>query len=80
MIREIVRPDEPHLMIDLPREYVGEEIEYIVFPLHRQVHDDKNDRIGVDAIGGALERYADPSARDRESKAWELHIEDKYGS
>ena len=34
MIREIVKPKNSNLVINIPDEYIGQEVEYIVFPLH----------------------------------------------
>ncbi|MEO6285892.1 MAG: hypothetical protein ABIN80_28985 [Dyadobacter sp.] len=31
MIRTIVTPDKPYISLDIPREYVGKEIEVIAF-------------------------------------------------
>lgn len=33
MLRQIVKPRDRHLMIDLPEAYVNQEIEVIAFPL-----------------------------------------------
>ena len=78
MIREIVRPSEPNLVINIPSEYVGQEIEYIVFPLHKNPEKTTINADEVDALGGVLNRYADPSKRELEDRAWEQHIMDTY--
>jgi hypothetical protein len=38
MIREIVKPNNNNIVINIPDEYVGQEIEYIVFPLYKDIH------------------------------------------
>ena len=81
MIREIVKPDKPNLTIPIPEGYIGQEIEYIVFPLHPKHNTTNNipsNLTDVDAVGGLLHRYADPARREQESSAWEQHIEEKY--
>ena len=40
MIREIIRPKDRNLTIKIPQEYVGKEIEYIIFPI--QNHEDED--------------------------------------
>jgi hypothetical protein len=34
MVRTIVRPDTPKVDISIPAEYIGKEIEILVFPVH----------------------------------------------
>ncbi len=81
MIREIVKPNNNSLVINIPDEYIGQEIEYIVFPLHKDIKEnskeDKQD-IDIDSIGGILNKYADPSKIELEDKAWELHVMEKF--
>jgi len=78
MIREIIRAKDNNLVINLPDEYIGEEIEYIVFPLHKNYKNEKDKIIDIDSIGGILNKYADSSKIEFEDKAWELHVMDKF--
>ena len=78
MIREIVKPKNNNLIINIPNEYIGKEIEYIVFPLHENSKNEQNIEMDIDSIGGILNKYADPSKRELEDKAWELHVLDKF--
>ena len=74
MIREIVKPNNNNLVINIPDEYIGQEVEYIVFPLQKNIKED----IDIDSIGGILNKYADPSKIELEDKAWELHVMEKF--
>jgi hypothetical protein len=78
MIREIVKPNNNNLVINIPDEYIGQEIEYIVFPLHKNIKKNPKENIDIDSIGGILNKYADPSKRELEDKAWELHVMEKF--
>ncbi len=74
MIREIIRPTDNKLTIDLPEEYIGKEIEYIIFPVknHEEKTEEKN--FDISSLGGSLKQYANPQKAELENKAWELHI------
>ena len=78
MIREIIKPTDNKLTIDLPEEYIGKEIEYIIFPVKN--HDEKREEkhFNISALGGSLKQYADPQKTGLENKAWELHVMEKY--
>ncbi len=77
MIREIIKAEDNILTIKIPQEYVGREIEYIVFPVNSDTKKEtKNSNISM--LAGSLNKYADPSKRELEDKAWELHIMDKF--
>jgi hypothetical protein len=78
MIREIVKPNNNNLVINIPDEYIGQEIEYIVFPLHKDIKENSNEDIDIDSIAGILNKYADPSKIELEDKAWELHVMEKF--
>ncbi len=78
MIREIVKPKDNNLVITIPNEYIGKEIEYIVFPLPQNTKKKQNEEINIDSIGGILNKYANPSKIALEDKAWELHVIDKF--
>ena len=36
MIREILKPKDTKLTIDIPESYIGKEVEFIIFPLNEQ--------------------------------------------
>jgi len=78
MIREIVKPKNSNLVINIPDEYIGQEVEYIVFPLHKNIKENPKEDIDIDSIGGILNKYADPSKIELEDKAWELHVMEKF--
>ena len=45
MLREIIRPESQKLMIDIPEEYVGQEVEILVFSrneIESQKKEEKN--------------------------------------
>ena len=78
MIREIVKPNNNNIVINIPDEYVGQEIEYIVFPLYKDIHQNPKKNIDIDSIGGILNKYANTSKTELENKAWELHVMEKF--
>jgi len=78
MIREIIRPQQTHLSIDIPESYIDKEIELIIFPINEKKTTSKEKQEGIATLGGCLNKYADLSKIDLEDKAWELHIMDKY--
>ena len=78
MIREIVRPTDHQLTIQLPREYVGQEIEYIVFPLQSRDEPSKQPTTSLDSVGGILHAYAAPEKIEQEASAWAEHVMEKY--
>ena len=45
MIREIIRPKDRNLTIKIPQEYVGKEIEYIIFPIKNHEDEDIEKKI-----------------------------------
>ena len=79
MIREIVKPKDNTLIIKIPQEYIGKEIEYIVFPLKNNKSIEKKDLSSdISILGGSLHKYAKKNKIKLEDKAWELHIIDKF--
>ena len=75
MIREIIKPKQSHLVIDIPESYVDKEIELLIFPLNEEKKSKQKD---ISSLAGSLHKYANPSKINMEDKAWELHIKDKY--
>jgi len=78
MIREIVKPEDTNLTINIPEDYVGQEIEYIVFPISKSSTQKVKNNDDIESLGGILNKYADPSKIELEDKAWELHVLDKF--
>ena len=78
MIREIVKPEDTSLTIHIPEDYVGQEIEYIVFPIAKSSTKKVKNNNEIESLGGILNKYADPSKIELEDKAWELHVMGKF--
>jgi len=80
MIREIVRPKDRSITIDIPEDYVGRRVEYIIFPLEGDelTSYEKMTAKSISSLRGALQKYADPSKIDLEDRSWELYIQKKY--
>ncbi|MBN2783090.1 MAG: hypothetical protein JXQ66_07610 [Campylobacterales bacterium] len=78
MIREVIRPQQTSITIDIPQSYINKDVEFIMFALDEkdEILDIKQDDLA--SLGGALNRYANPSKIELESSAWEEHILDKY--
>lgn len=47
MIRELIRPQNEQLIINIPKEYIDKEVEVIVFPVPQ--HDDEPIQTNVSA-------------------------------
>ena len=77
MIREIVKPEDTNLIINIPENYVGKEIEYIIFPLDNETDDEENFK-SISSLKGIFNKYANPSKIELEDKAWKLHVQKKY--
>ena len=69
MIRKIRKPKSTNLVINIPKEYIGQEIEYIVFPINNKVDNKQNNSKNISSLKGALHKYADPLKRELEDKA-----------
>lgn len=78
MIREIIRPQQNQIILDIPEDYINKEVELIVFPLEENEKDKIKHKENILSLAGSLSKYADPSKIDLESKAWEMHIMEKY--
>jgi len=78
MIREIVKPKDTNLTINIPEDYVGQEIEYIVFPISKSSTPKVKNNDSIESLGGILNKYADPSKIELEDQAWKLHVIDKF--
>ena len=78
MIREVIKPQQNTLTINIPNSYIDREIEFIMFPLDEQEETEESKQQNILSVGGSLNKYADSSKIDLEDKAWELHIMDKY--
>ncbi len=78
MIREIVRPTDHQLTIQLPQEYVGQQIEYIVIPLQFKHESSKQPTTSLDSVGGILHSYVAPEKIEQEASAWADHVMEKY--
>ena len=78
MIREIIRPQQNQIILDIPEDYINKEVELIVFPLEEKEKDKIKNKENISSLAGSLSKYADPSKIDLESKAWKMHIIEKY--
>ena len=75
MIREIIRPEDDNLTIKIPKEYIGKEIEYIVFPIKNHENVTRKSDIGL--LGGALKKYANTEKIKLEDDAWKINVMEK---
>jgi hypothetical protein len=78
MIRKIVRAEDTNLTINIPENYVGKNIEYIIFPLENETHHKEDELKSISSLKGILNKYADPSKVELEDQAWKLHVQKKY--
>ncbi len=77
MIRELIVPTTNHFQITIPDEYLGRQVEFIMFPLEQNeipaIHTQD-----INTLGGSLNKYADISKIASEDSAWESYVMDKY--
>jgi hypothetical protein len=78
MIREVIRPQDNSITINIPNSYINREVEFIVFPLDEKEMPQKIDKQDISLLGGSLNRYANLSKIELEDSAWEKHVTDKY--
>jgi len=71
MIMNKVKVISMKIEIELPKEYIGKEIEYFIFPV--ETSQDK-----VLKVAGRLKKYKNIKKIREENSAWELHIKDKF--
>jgi len=56
MVRTIIKPDAPRINLSIPAEYIGEEVEILVFPVK-----------GTDNLSGAVSDTEEKQARRQEA-------------
>ena len=79
MIREIIRPEDTNLTINIPTDYVDREVELIIFPIDKKeaVPDSKKEKVKK-SLRGVFSKYADKSKIPLENTAWQNYIIEKY--
>ena len=53
MIREVIRPQDNSITINIPNSYINREIEFIVFPLDEQEIPQKREKQDISSLGGS---------------------------
>ncbi len=78
MIREVIRPQYTSFTINIPTNYIGRKIEFIMFPLDEKeiVQDIKEGN--KKSLRGVFNQYADNSKVSLEDGVWQKHIIDKF--
>ncbi len=71
MIANKIKVKSKRVTIELPDEYIGKEIEYLILPLTSK-------KESVSKVAGSLKKYADVNKIKDEEKAWELYVKDKF--
>jgi len=91
MVRTITKPIAPRINLSIPAEYVGEEVEILVFPVNGKESfpefaavtegPDSFPNVSVKAVKhsafGRLKAYANPSLIQEEEGAWERATAEK---
>lgn len=77
MLRELITPMTNDFHITIPNEYIGRQVEFIMFALDEERPFLTNNQ-NIETLGGSLNKYADLSKIELEQNAWELHVSDKY--
>lgn len=78
MIREVIRPKHTNITINIPRNYIGREIEYIIFPLEEKENDEAIVHKSEKTLRGVFNQYADKSKLALENTAWQNYIIGEY--
>jgi len=92
MVRTIIKPNKPKINLSIPDEYVGEEVEILVFPINGKESFSESAAVtevpdslpGVSvkpvkhSAFGLLKAYANPSLIPEEEGAWERAVAEKY--
>ena len=80
MIREIIKPEDDELIIKIPLDYVGKEIEYIIFPVDEKESKRVDNRKSTKSLRGVFSQYAENAKIPLEKSAWQNHIMEKFQS
>jgi len=71
MIREIIRPQRDRYTVQIPREYIGNEVEILILPFSSENHT-KVYTGAKKSLAGALKHYANPALIEKEKEiAWD---------
>ena len=75
MIREIIKPQQNQIILNIPDDYVNKEVEFIVFPLEeKKEYKTKKKK----SLKGVFNKYADISKISLEENAWQNYIVNKF--
>ena len=77
MIREILKPSSDNFTISIPKEYINQEIELIIFPLKKEKSIQDIKYHDIKKLRGVFNQYADNSKLELEDNAWQNYIK-KY--
>ena len=79
MIREIIRPENTNLTINIPTDYVDREVELIIFPIDKKkvVPNSKKEKVKK-SLRGVFSKYVDKAKIPLENTAWQNYIVEKY--
>ena len=72
MVREVIKPDNRHLIIDIPDSYVGREIEVIISPLDKKVNQTNKSESITESLFGILK------GKNIKEDDYKRYLEDKY--
>ncbi len=78
MIREVIKPQYTNFTINIPTNYVGREIEFIMFPLDEKEIVQDMKKKNKKSLRGVFNKYADNVKISLEDSAWQNHILDKF--
>jgi hypothetical protein len=78
MIREVIKPQYTNITINIPTDYIGKEIEFIMFPLDEKEIPQKDIQKKNKSLKGVFNQYANSSKISLENSAWQNHIMDKF--
>ncbi len=80
MIREIIKPEDDELIIKIPQDYIGQEIEYIIFPVNEKESKKADSQKAKKSLRGVFSQYAENAKIPLEKSAWQNHVMEKFQS
>ena len=76
--QKVVNSDVLAPIMDLPSALRHQKVQVLVFPNPKRPN--KKGHVSLARLQGGLNRYADPSLRKLEKKAWALAVKEKHAN
>jgi len=67
-VREVVEGKKIASVINIPNEFVNQEVEVLIFPIVKMKMEKKKSKL--ESLYGRYAKYANPNLRKKENSAW----------